>query len=121
MSSSQLMSSPGVSARRSMSSRSATSSWYGKRWPASSSASSFAFVEKCVSCMLVSKHCDLQHRDLLHARHLTTVGQVLLHHDLDLVECALLRHAGDVARSREGNLGHRGRLDGQRAEVLWFE
>ena len=39
MSSSQLMSSPGVAASRSTSSTSAMSSWYGKRFPARNSAS----------------------------------------------------------------------------------
>ena len=49
------------------------------------------------------------------------VDEVLLDHVLDARERPLLGHAGDVARAGQRHLRHRGRLDGQRGEVLGLE
>src|SRR6266508_6675510 len=123
MSSSQLMSSPGVAASKSTSSRRPMSSWYGKRCPASSSASSWT---RLIGSDIGS---DI-YRLLVHRRgqrlELRPVAErfllVLALEELpDLRQRLVLGNAGDVVRARQRHLRHRRGLHRERAKVLRLE
>src|SRR3954453_6191715 len=102
------MSGPGVDATRSMSSTSDRSSWYGKRRPASASAS--------IDRYLVGEDIRLRRRQVV-----GRILEVALEQPLDLGGVLRLGASGGVPGSGERHPRHRRGLDRQRAEILGLE
>src|SRR5258708_562267 len=118
MSSSQLMSSPGVAATRSTSSTSDRSNWYGNVRPVSSSVSMPIFTDSRdpapPPAAPVARSSSI-------ARSARVVKDLLLQERLDLGQRPLLGLPRDVVGPGQRDLGHGRGLDGQRAQVLWLE
>src|SRR5260370_14684512 len=113
MSSSQLMSSPGVAATRSTSSTRERSNWYGNVRPVSSSVSMPTFTD--------SRDAQEASCSAIAPAPATIVKDVLLQERLDLGQRPLLGLPRDVVGPGQRDLGHRRGLDGQRAQVLGLE
>src|SRR5258708_4995391 len=115
MSSSQLMSAPGVAATRSTSSTRDRSNWYGNVRPVSSSVSMPIFVDNRGAAAPVPNSSAI-------AASCTAVVQyLLLQQGLDLGQRRCLGLARDVGGPGQRDPGHRRRLDGQGAQIFWLE
>src|SRR5260370_9218877 len=112
MSSSQLMSSPGVAATRSTSSTRDRSNWYGNVRPVSSSVS--------MPILMDSRGAEPSSSAIPPAPA-PIVKDVLLQERLDLGQRPLLGLPRDVVGPGQRDLGHRRGLDAQRAQVLGLD
>src|SRR5262249_1221768 len=121
MSSSQLMSLPGVAATRSTSSTSERSNWYGKVRPVSSSVSMPILVESRLTPAAGSWPAGPPAVTSAIATSARAIVGILLKQRLDFGERLLLRLAWNVIRAGQRHLGHRGRLDRQGTEVFWLQ
>src|SRR5215813_5899219 len=109
MSSSQLMSAPGVAATRSTSSTRDRSNWYGNVRPVSSSVSMPIFVDnRGVAAPAPNSSATAASRPAV-------VHYLLLQQRLDLGQRRLLGPAGDVGGSGQRDPGHCRGLHGQGA------